>query len=80
MLVTLYQINKPAISFDASPFDTVGSMLENINKYRGPDNQIQDIYLDPFRKQKAASDSWLLFNTIFYISNVGPASGAGKEG
>ena len=81
MLVTLYQQNKVAISFDASPFDTVGSMLENINKYRGPDNQIRDIYLDPFRKQKAATDSWLLFNTIFYISSVDPSSvAAGKEG
>jgi hypothetical protein len=81
MLVTLYQQNKVAISFDASPFDTVGSMLENINKYRGPDNQIRDIYVDPFRKQKAVADSWLLFNTIFYISSVDPSSvEAGKEG
>lgn len=81
MLVTLYQQNKVAISFDASPFDTVGSMLENINKYRGPDNQIRDIYLDPFRRQKAATDSWLFFNTIFYISSVDPSSVvAGKEG
>ena len=53
MLVTIYQINKVAISFDASPFDTVGSMLENINKYRGPDNQIQDLYLDAARKKKS---------------------------
>ena len=73
MLVTLYQINSPAISFDASAFDTVGSMLENINKYRGPDNQIQDLYLDAARKQKAANDSWLFFNTVFYISNTSPA-------
>jgi hypothetical protein len=81
MLVTLYQQNKVAISFDASPFDTVGSMLENINKYRGPDNQIRDIYVDPFRKQKAVADSWLFFNTIFYISSVDPSSvEAGKEG
>jgi len=95
MLVTIYQINVsdlaegrrsgtgPNISFDASPFDTVGSMLENINKYRGPDNQIRDIYLDPFRKQKASADSWLLFNTIFYIASVDPSpSGVagGKEG
>ena len=70
MLVTLYQINKVAISFDASPFDTVGSMLENINKYRGPENQIQDLYLDAARKQKANAASWLLFNTIFYMSTV----------
>jgi len=83
MLVTLYQINKPdlgeggrigpqsgtvpAISFDASPFDTVGSMLENINKYRGPENQIRDIYLDAERKKKATPTSWLLLNTIFYV-------------
>jgi hypothetical protein len=82
MLVTLYQINKPAISFDASPFDTVGSMLENINKYRGPDNQIRDLYIEATRKQKAAANSWLIFNTIFYISNVGPASevAGAKEG
>jgi hypothetical protein len=81
MLVTLYQQNKVAISFDASPFDTVGSMLENINKYRGPDNQIRDLYTDSLRKQKAATDSWLLFNTIFYISSVDPSSvEEGKEG
>ena len=72
MLVTLYQVNSPAISFDASPFDTVGSMLENINKYRGPENQIQDLYLDAARKQKACADSWLFFNTVFYISNIFP--------
>ena len=76
MLVTLYQVNSPAISFDASPFDTVGSMLENINKYRGPDNQIQDLYLDAARKQKANVASWLLFNTIFYISNIAPSPGS----
>jgi hypothetical protein len=77
MLVTLYQINKVAISFDASPFDTVGSMLENINKYRGPDNQIQDIYIDAARKQKANTSSWLFMNTIFYMStvSVGPVGG-----
>jgi hypothetical protein len=80
MLVTLYQQNKVAISFDASPFDTVGSMLENINKYRGPDNQIRDLYIDALRKQKANQDSWLLFNTIFYISNVAPSAEAGKDG
>jgi len=73
MLVTIYQINSPAISFDAYPFDTVGSMLENINKYRGPDAQIQDLYLDATRKQKASVDSWLFFNTVFYISNIFPA-------
>jgi len=81
MLVTLYQQNKVAISFDASPFDTVCSMLENINKYRGPDNQIRDLYTDALRKQKATTDSWLLFNTIFYISSVDPSSiEGGKEG
>jgi hypothetical protein len=73
MLVTIYQVNSPVISFDASPFDTVGSMLENINKYRGPENQIQDLYLDATRKQKANKTSWLLFNTIFYISIIGPS-------
>jgi hypothetical protein len=67
MLVTIYQINKPVISFNASLFDTVRSMLENINKYRGPENQIQDIYLDAERKKKAELTSWLLLNTIFYI-------------
>ena len=72
MLVTLNQVNSPVISFDASPFDTVGSMLENINKYRGPANQIQDLYLDAARKQKASADSWLFFNTVFYISNIFP--------
>jgi hypothetical protein len=75
MLVTLYQIGPqsgtvPAISFNASPFDTVGSMLENINKYRGPENQIRDIYLDSERKKKAESTSWLLFNTIFYVEKT----------
>jgi hypothetical protein len=48
-------------------------MLENINKYRGPENQIQDLYLDAARKQKANKTSWLLFNTIFYISIIGPS-------
>jgi hypothetical protein len=67
MLVTLYQVNKPVISFNASPFDTVRSMLENINKYRGPENQIRDIYLDAERKKKAIPTSWLLLNTIFYV-------------
>jgi hypothetical protein len=70
MLVTIYQTNLPVISFDASPFDTVGSMLENINKYRGPDSQIQDLYLDAQRTKKAAKDLWLLFNTIFYTLSV----------
>jgi hypothetical protein len=70
MLVTIYQVNKSVISFDASPFDTVGSMLKNINKYRGPDAQIQDLYLDVQRTKKAAKDSWLLFNTIFYTLSV----------
>lgn len=74
MLVTIYQINKAAISFDASPFDTVGSMLENINKYRGPENQIQDLYLDAARKQKASADSWLFFNTVFYTLSVSPSA------
>lgn len=74
MLVTIYQVNSPVISFDASPFDTVGSMLENINKYRGPENQIQDLYLDAARKQKASADSWLFFNTIFYILSVSPSA------
>jgi len=78
MLVTLYQINKPAISFEASPFDTVGSMLENINKYRGPDNQIQDLYLDAARTQKANTSSWIFMNTIFYISTVSDG-GAGTS-
>ena len=77
MLVTLYQVNSPAISFDASPFDTVGSMLENINKYRGPDSQIQDLYLDAQRTKKAAKDSWLLFNTIFYTLSVSVPSVSG---
>ena len=70
MLVTIYQTNLPVISFEASPFDTVGSMLENINKYRGPDSQIQDLYLDAQRTKKAAKDLWLLFNTIFYTLSV----------
>ena len=74
MLVTIYQTNKPVISFEASAFDTVGSMLENINKYRGPENQIQDIYVDATRKQRASMDSWLLFNTIFYTSNIDPSA------
>jgi len=73
MLVTLYQIGpqsgaSPFISFEASPLDTVGSMLENINKYRGPENQIRDIYLDAERKKKAEPTSWLLLNTIFYVT------------
>jgi hypothetical protein len=70
MLVTIYQTNKPVISFDASPFDTVGSMLENINKYRGPDAQIQDLYLDAQRTKKAVKTSRLFFNTIFYTLSV----------
>ena len=74
MLVTIYQINLPVISFDASPFDTIGSMLENINKYRGPENQIQDLYLDAARKQKASADSWLFFNTVFYTLSVSPSA------
>jgi len=78
MLVTIYQINSPAISFEASPFDTVGSMLENINKYRGPDNQIQDLYLDAARTQKANTSSWIFMNTIFYISTVS-AGGTGTS-
>ena len=57
MLVTIYQTNLPVISFEASAFDTVGSMLENINKYRGPDSQIQDLYLDAQRTKKAVKDS-----------------------
>ena len=77
MLVTLYQVNSPVISFDASPFDTVGSMLENINKYRGPDSQIQDLYLDAQRTKKAAKDSWLFFNTIFYTLSVSVPSVSG---
>ena len=67
MLVTIYQTNKSVISLEASAFDTVGSMLENINKYRGPENQILDIYLDAERKKKAQPTSWLLLNTIFYV-------------
>jgi hypothetical protein len=70
MLVTIYQTNKPVISFDASAFDTVGSMLENINKYRGPDSQIQDLYLDAQRTKKAVKTSRLFFNTIFYTLSV----------
>jgi len=77
MLVTIYQVNKPVISFDASPFDTVGSMLENINKYRRPDAQIQDLYLDAQRTKKATKDSWLFFNTIFYTLSVSVPSVAG---
>ena len=93
MLVTIYQTNlpdlgeggrvglqsrtAPVISFEASPFDTVGSMLENINKYRGPDSQIQDLYLDAQRTKKAAKDSWLLFNTIFYTLSVSVPSVSG---
>jgi hypothetical protein len=74
MLVTIYQINSPALSFEASAFDTVGSMLENINKYRGPENQIQDLYLDSARKQKANADWWLFFNTVFYTLSVSPSA------
>jgi len=70
MLVTIYQTNNPVISFEASPFDTVGSMLDNINKYRGPDNQIRDLYIDALRTKKAAKDTWILFNTIFYTLSV----------
>ena len=70
MLVTIYQTNKPVISFDASAFDTVGSMLENINKYRGPDSQIQDLYLDAQRTKKAVKTSRLFFNTIFYTLSM----------
>ena len=77
MLVTIYQTNLPVISFEASPFDTLGSMLENINKYRGPDSQIQDLYLDAQRTKKAAKDSWLLFNTIFYTLSVSVPSVSG---
>ena len=77
MLVTIYQTNLPVISFEASPFDPVGSMLENINKYRGPDSQIQDLYLDAQRTKKAAKDSWLLFNTIFYTLSVSVPSVSG---
>ena len=46
------------------------NLLENINKYRGPDSQIQDLYLDAKRTKKAAKDSWLFFNTIFYTLSV----------
>jgi len=70
MLVTIYQTNKPIISFDASPFDTIGSMLDNINKYRGPDAQIQDLYVDAQRINKAVKTSRLFFNTIFYTLSV----------
>lgn len=77
MLVTIYQVNKPVISFDASAFDTVGSMLRNINKYRGPENQIHHLYIDAQRTKKANTNSWVLFNTIFYtlsvsVPSVGP--------
>jgi hypothetical protein len=74
MLVTIYQTNKPVISFDASPFDTIGSMLDNINKYRGPDAQIQDLYLDAQRTKKAIKTSKLFFNTIFYTLSVSLSS------
>jgi hypothetical protein len=70
MLVTIYQTNKSVISFEASAFDTVGSMLENINKYRGPDAQIQDLYVDAQRINKAVKTSRLFFNTIFYTLSV----------
>jgi hypothetical protein len=70
MLVTIYQTNKPVITFDASPFDTIGSMLDNINKYRGPDNQIQDLYIDAQRTKKAIKTSKLFFRTIFYTLSV----------
>jgi len=70
MLVTIYQTNKPVITFDASPFDTIGSMLDNINKYRGPDAQIQDLYVDAQRTKKAIKTSRLFFNTIFYTLSV----------
>jgi len=70
MLVTIYQTNKPVITFDASPFDTIGSMLDNINKYRGPDNQIQDLYIDAQRTKKAIKTSKVFFRTIFYTLSV----------
>jgi len=70
MLVTIYQTNKPVITFDASPFDTIGSMLDNINKYRGPDNQIQDLYIDAQRTKKAIKTTKLFFRTIFYTLSV----------
>jgi len=70
MLVTIYQTNKPVITFDASPFDTIGSMLDNINKYRGPDAQIQDLYIDAQRTKKAIKTSKLFFRTIFYTLSV----------
>ena len=74
MLVTIYQTNKPVITFDASPFDTIGSMLDNINKYRGPDAQIQDLYVDAQRTKKAIKTSRLFFNTIFYTLSVAVTS------
>jgi hypothetical protein len=74
MLVTIYQVNKPVISFDASAFDTVDSMLRNINKYRGPENQIHHLYIDAQRTKKASNNTWILFNTIFYTLSVSVAS------
>ena len=74
MLVTIYQVNKPVISFEASAFDTVGSMLRNINKYRGPDNQIHHLYLDAGRTKKASDNTWILFNTTFYTLSVSVSS------
>ena len=74
MLVTIYQVNKPVISFDASSFDTVDSMLRNINKYRGPENQIHHLYIDAQRTKKASNNTWILFNTIFYTLSVSVAS------
>jgi len=74
MLVTIYQTNLPVITFDSSPFVTIGFMLENINKYRGPDAQIQDLYLDAQRTKKADKNSWLLLNTIFYTLSVSSPS------
>jgi len=55
------------IEFDASVFDTVGSLLEKLNKYRGPTEQILQMYRDSAGNQPAGDSDLLIFVATLFV-------------
>jgi hypothetical protein len=64
-----FQTGDPLI-INVGQFDTIESMLENMNEFRAPDNQIKRLFADSQCTITVQTNKWFLFNgnTTFWVS------------
>lgn len=64
-----FQTGDPLI-INVGQFDTLDSMLENMNEFRSPGNQIIRLFIDSQCTKVAQTNKWFLFNdtSTFWVS------------